>query len=119
MPQKYKVLPGSKPIAAPQAEAGTGSIPASGSPLIECRMECVVGAFDMRTGSLVCVKRRKYGEVRLCFVASGWNVPFAAIKLHDRDLAVDADAVFDAASRLGDEICRRWNADAENTQAEG
>lgn len=33
MPQKYKVLPGKKPIAAPQAGAGTGSIPASGSPL--------------------------------------------------------------------------------------
>ena len=31
MPQKYKVLPGKKPIAAPQAGKGTGSIPATGS----------------------------------------------------------------------------------------
>lgn len=31
MPQKYKVLPGKKPIAAPQSKEGPGSIPAPGS----------------------------------------------------------------------------------------
>src|SRR5436190_271740 len=32
MPQKYKVIAGPKPIAPSPSEAGTGSIPASGSP---------------------------------------------------------------------------------------
>lgn len=85
----------------------------TGSPLIGCKFECVSGDFDMRTGKIVAVKRPKYGSVDLCF-AEGWNIPFAQIKLHDRDLAVHADAVFDAACRLGDEICRRWNACAES-----
>lgn len=98
-----------------QKRAGVvlGALP--GSPLIECRFDCVTGGFDMRTGKMVAVKHRKYGSVDLCF-AEGWNIPFAQIKLHDRDLARDADAVFDAACRLGDEICRRWNASAENVQ---
>ena len=69
----------------------------------------------MRSGKLVAVKRRKYGAVELCF-AEGWNIPFAEIKLHDTDRAKDADAVFDAACRLGDEICRRWNLHSENVK---
>jgi hypothetical protein len=73
------------------------------------RIEGVTGDFSMVTGKLVCVKHKKYGLVELCF-AEGWNIPFAEIRLHSRDLARDADAVFEDAGRLGDEIARRWNA---------
>lgn len=75
------------------------------------RIEGVTGDFDMATGKLVCVKHRKYGCVELCF-AEGWNIPFARIRLHTRDLARESGAVFDDACRLGDEIARRWNAAA-------
>lgn len=71
----------------------------------------VDGPFDTDTGELACVGNSKYGRVDLCFKADMY-VPFAKIKLHSRDLAVDADAVFDDAVALGNEICRRWNAKA-------
>ena len=69
----------------------------------------VEGDFDADTGKLICVGAKKYGEVTLCF-AEGMNIPFARIKLFSRDRAVDADATFDDAMKLGDEIARRWNA---------
>lgn len=75
---------------------------------INHRIEFVSGAFNTETGKLVCVKSPKYGRVELCFAAS-MNIPFARIKLHSKDLAVDADAVLDDAYRLGREIARRWN----------
>lgn len=75
---------------------------------ISHRFECVDGDFDTDTGKLSCVGNRKYGTVHLCF-DEGWSITFAQIKLHSRDRAVDADAVFDDALRLGNEIARRWN----------
>lgn len=89
----------------PENQAQT---PATAPHLINHRIEFVKGAFDMNTGKLVAVQSRKYGDVELCFDA-GWNIPFASIKLYSKNLAVDADAVFDDAVRLGEEICRRWN----------
>lgn len=68
----------------------------------------VNGAFETETGELVCVGLKKYNAVLLCFKAN-MNIPFAEIRLHSEDLAVDADAVFDDAVKLGDEIARRWN----------
>ena len=41
------------------------------------------------------------------------NIPFACIRLHTRDRAVDADAVLNDAYTLGQEIARRWNAQAQ------
>lgn len=72
------------------------------------KIDCVTGAFDTDTGKLVCVQSAKYSEVELCF-AESMNIPFAKIKLHDRDRYVDAQAVFKDAVRLGEEIERRWN----------
>ena len=79
-------------------------------------MEGVSGAFDTSTGRLVCVPSPKYAEVELCF-AERMNIPFAKIKLHDRDRYVDAKAVFDDAAALGALIAERWNA-AIDTAAE-
>lgn len=77
-------------------------------------IEFVTGPFDTTTGKLVCVKSPKYGRVELCFKES-MNIPFAQIKLHTRDRAVDADAVLESAYTLGQEIARRWNACAAPT----
>ena len=76
---------------------------------IEHRFEFVEGNFDTDTGKLECVGNYKYGRVSLCF-AENTNIEFARIKLHSRDRAVDADAVYDDAVMLGSEIARRWNA---------
>jgi len=75
---------------------------------IEHLIESVDGPFDTHTGKLICVGIKKYGDVLLCF-AEGINIPFAKIKLYTRDRAIDADAVFDDAVRLGEEIAFRWN----------
>jgi len=75
----------------------------------------VSGDFDMETGKLSCIQRRKYNRVDLCF-AEGVNVVFAQIKLHSRDSFTDANAVFSDATRLGTEIVRRWNRCAELEQ---
>lgn len=71
-------------------------------------IEFVTGSFNTDTGKLICVKSPKYGRVELCF-AEDMNIPFAQIKLHTRDRAVDADAVLNDAYTLGQEIARRWN----------
>ena len=80
------------------------------------KFQFVEGDFDTDTGKLICVGNRKYGQVELCY-AEGMNIPFAAIKLYSRDLAIDSDAVFDDAMKLGEEIARRWNA--ANAEAHG
>jgi hypothetical protein len=72
----------------------------------------VEGSFDTKKTEMVCVPHKKYGEVTLAVKANGdkgMSVTFAKIKLHSRDLAVDADAVFKDAVRFGEEIARRWN----------
>jgi len=73
------------------------------------RFQGVSGDFDSSTGELICVQNKKYGSVNLCF-RENMNVPFASIRLHSSDLAMDADAVFPDAARLGEEIARRWNS---------
>ena len=73
------------------------------------RFEFVDGDFDTDNGKLSCVGNRKYGIVSLCF-DEGHHIVFARIKLYSRDRGVDADAVFDDAVELGEEIARRWNA---------
>ena len=75
---------------------------------INHKIEFVDGPFDTDIGKLVCVGNRKYGDVALCFKAN-MNIGFAKIRLYSGQRAVDADAVFDDALALGEEIARRWN----------
>lgn len=75
---------------------------------IDHRFDCVQGTFNTESGEIIAIGNKKYGRVTLCFKAR-MHIPFAQIKLYSRDLAVDADAVFDAALKLGEEIARRWN----------
>lgn len=76
--------------------------------IITPKFEFVDGSFDTENIDMVCVQNRKYGSVELC-VKDGMNIPIAKIKLYSRPLAIDADSVFEDASKLGDEIARRWN----------
>lgn len=76
--------------------------------IIKHKFQCVDDDMDTDTEKLVCVGKKKYGEVLLC-VKSNMNIPIAKIRLHSEDLAVDADAVFEDAEKLGEEIAYRWN----------
>ncbi|HEX5328861.1 hypothetical protein [Sulfuricurvum sp.] len=61
---------------------------------------------------LLCLSNERYGSVELCFKSDcigGMNLGFARIKLYESNLAIDADATFESAKFLGEEICRRWN----------
>ena len=75
---------------------------------IKHKFEFVQGNFDTKTGELIAVQKRKYGEVLLC-VKSNMHIPVARIKLHSKDLGIDADAVLEDAYNLATEIARRWN----------
>jgi hypothetical protein len=75
---------------------------------IHHRFEFVSGHFETDTGELIAVKNPKYGEVHLCFKDT-WNIPFARIRLHSKDLFIDAKAVLDDAYNLAQEIAHRWN----------
>ena len=68
----------------------------------------VEGNFDTKTGELVCVPSLKNGSVLLC-MKSNFNVPIAEIKIYDTERYVDFVSTFDDASKLGEEICRRFN----------
>lgn len=75
---------------------------------ISHRFEFIDGSFDTEIGELICVGNKKYGAVDLCFKGN-MHISFAQIKLHSGNKAIDADAVFDDAMKLGNEIVRRWN----------
>ncbi len=79
---------------------------------INQKFDFVDGSFDTDTGKLECVKYSKYNRVDLCF-KEGMNIPFAQIKLHSRDLSIDAQEVLEDANNLGEEIARRWNSYSE------
>jgi hypothetical protein len=81
--------------------------------LIDHKIEFVDGKFDTLKGELIAVKDSKYGIVNLC-VKSNMHIPVAKIKLHSKDLAVDADAIIDDAYKLAQEIARRWNEFEQN-----
>jgi len=72
------------------------------------KISFVEGSFDTIDAELICIPHRKYGEVSIC-VKSNMHVPIAKIKLHSKDLAIDADVVFEDASKFGEELVRRWN----------
>lgn len=82
--------------------------------LIEQRMRFMKEGykFDTEKLDLKCVSNPKYGDIDLCFCepdGNGSNIAFAEIKLYGSGLAKDADATFDSAVALGNEIARRWN----------
>lgn len=80
---------------------------------IEQAFTILEGEFDTEKTHMVCVKSDKYQEVQLCLKTNedkGWNVPIAKIRLYDRDRFQLAKQTYESASKLGDEIARRWNS---------
>ena len=85
--------------------------------VIKQKFDCVEGSFETDAGNLVCVRKDKYAEVTICF-KENMNIPFAKIRLHSKDLFVDAEATMDDAYNLGNEICKRWNEYGEMKRRE-
>lgn len=75
---------------------------------INHKFDFVEGSFDTKDGKLVCATSDKYAETKLCFKAN-MNVPFAKIRLHTKDLFIDAQETNEDAYKLGNEISKRWN----------
>ena len=75
---------------------------------IGMKFSFIEGVFDMNTNELICVSKDKYKDVHLCFKGN-INVTFAEIKLSDTDKFVDKSATFEDTTKLGEEICRRFN----------
>ena len=80
--------------------------------ILKHKIDFVDGDIDTDTQKLTCGGNRKYGQVALCFDC-GMSVGFATIKLYSKDRAKDADAVWNDAHKLGEEIARRWNEYSE------
>jgi len=72
------------------------------------RFQFVSGTFDMDKGRLICIPLAKDKCVDLC-IEGPMHISFAKIKMYSRDRFVDAEATFESASKLGNEIADRWN----------
>ena len=71
---------------------------------------CVEGGFETKDAEMICVPRRKYGEVSLCVKSNdGFNIAIAEIKLYSKPTFGEAMGVFNDATKLCEEIARRWN----------
>lgn len=69
------------------------------------------GSFDTDEVKMLCLPIDNHGKVDLCIKEKdcGWNIPIGSVKLHDKDLYVDFKATLEDATKLGNEIARRWN----------
>ena len=79
---------------------------------INQRWAYVDGTFDTETAELICIPSHKYRSVDIC-IKGPMHIGFAQIKLYSGNKFVDADAVYNDAVALGEEIARRWNAEAK------
>lgn len=79
-----------------------------GKMILKHRIEYVDGDIDTDTQKMSCGGNKKYGTVALCFDC-GMSVGFANIELYSKPLAIEADAVWEDAYKLGKEIAKRWN----------
>lgn len=75
------------------------------------KFDFVSGSFDTDEVKMLCLPNDNHGKVELCIKEQGcaWNIPIGCIKLHSRDLYVDFKATIEDATKLGEEIARRWN----------
>lgn len=75
------------------------------------KIQFVSGSFDTKEVKLVLIPSDNHGLVELCVKEpdSGWNIPIGEIKLYSSDRYVDFKATLEDATKLGKEICRRFN----------
>lgn len=75
------------------------------------KIRFVEGSFDTQRVKMLCIPNGNHGRVDLCIEDPdcGWNISIGQIKLHSRDLYIDFKATLADATKLGEEIARRWN----------
>lgn len=75
------------------------------------KFDYVSGSFDTDEVWMLCQTSAIHGNVEMCIQEKVrvWNLPVAIIKQHSRDLYVDFDVTKEDATKLGNEIARRWN----------
>lgn len=75
------------------------------------KIKFVSGSFDTKDVELVLVPDDKHGEISLCIKESGcgWLIPIGEIKIYSSGRYVDFKATLEDATKLGEEICRRFN----------
>lgn len=75
----------------------------------------VEGNFDTKEVKMLCICDENHGKVELCInePGCGWNIPIGKIVLHSKDLYVDFKSTMADATKLGEEIARRWNECAD------
>lgn len=80
------------------------------------KIQFVSGSFDTKEVKLVLISSDNHGLVELCVkeLDSGWNIPIGEIKLYSSDRYVDFKATLEDATKLGEEICRRFNEFPQN-----
>ena len=78
---------------------------------IKPKFQFVEGSFDTQRVKLLCIPDDNHGRVDLCIKDPdcGWNIPIGQIKLSSRDLYRDFKEPLPDATKLGEEIARRWN----------
>lgn len=78
---------------------------------IKPKFQFVEGSFDTQRVKLLCIPDDNHGRVDLCIKDPdcGWNIPIGQIKLFSRDLYRDFKETLPDATKLGEEIARRWN----------
>ena len=79
--------------------------------IITPKFQFVEGSFDTERVKLICIPSDNHGRVDLCIKDPdrGWNIPIGQIKLFSRDLHSDFKETLPEATKLGEEIARRWN----------
>lgn len=79
--------------------------------IITPKFEFFQGSFDTDRVKLVCVPSDKHGRVYLCIKdpECGWNIPIGEIKLFREDTYRAFTQTLPDATKLGEEIARRWN----------
>lgn len=79
--------------------------------IITPKFNYVEGSFDTQTAKLLCLPYEKHGKVQLCIEDPdcGCIVPIGEIKLYSRNLFADFKETLPDATKLGEEIARRWN----------
>ena len=73
----------------------------------------VIGSISVDELKIVSVSSQKHATVKLC-IKSNMHIPFAQIRLYDTNLLQDAEATFESAKILGEEIEKRWTKSAQD-----
>lgn len=79
--------------------------------IITPKFRFIKGGFDTEQVRLICIPDDNHGSVELCVKdpKSNWNIPIGQIKLFSGDLYHDFKETLSDATKLGEEIARRWN----------